>query len=322
MVEKRRKEKNYRADERGRSLKNEDRDGVFGDRITELEEKCERRNQSFRDPICIHTDQVYDSCKERDCIRDQRVYFTSKAQEIIDRSINVKVKSAEIIWIYNDVEPVPFNRGYFSIDIKYFIKVTIEAFKGISNPLIVEGLTTFDKKVILFGSEGNAKIFQSKFDPEENISKIWQKNNLPKAVVEVVDPIALTAKLVDEDECCRKCDNSHFVSIPDHICNCFDDELVVDTEGKQVLVTLGLFTIVKVERSVQLLVKAIDFCIPQKDCPEATENNPCDLFNKLRFPMDEFFPPQKSGFKNELENVCQKKHFAYEDDDCGCGGGK
>ncbi len=164
-----------------------DRNAVCADLCEEQSEREARRSTEFRDPICIHTDKIYDSCRDRDCVRDSRVYFTAAAQDIINNAINVKVKSAEIIWVYSSVEPVPFNRGFFSVDIKYFIRVNFDVFVGVSNPIEVSGLTTFDKKVILFGSEGNAKIFQSNFDPDANVSKMWSKNNLPKAIIETVD---------------------------------------------------------------------------------------------------------------------------------------
>ena len=61
-------------------------------------------NQSIKDAVCIHTDKVYDACKDKDCIVDARVYVTPCGQEIIDRSINIKVRKAEIIWVYTDVE--------------------------------------------------------------------------------------------------------------------------------------------------------------------------------------------------------------------------
>ncbi len=298
------------SDRRERAQENA---AALADRCAEIEERCERRSCGFGSPVCIHTDQVYDSCKERDCVKDQRVYFTNAGQEVIDRAINVKIKKAEIIWVYTTVEPVPFNRGFFTVDIKYFIKVTVEAFRGVSCPTELEGLTTFDKKVILFGSEGSVKIFESTSNDCDDITELWQKNNLPKAVVEVVDPIALSAKLVNKEDCCCCCDcNEHFLAIPENICACFDDELYIGDDGKMVLATLGLFTIVKIERNVQLLIDAVDFCIPEKECPAATESNPCELFNTIRFPFDEFFPPQKGcdGF-DDLKNP----------GGCGCGCG-
>lgn len=255
--------------------------------------------QNAREAVCIHTDKVYDSCREKDCLEDLRVIFTRSDQQIINNAINVKVKSAEVIWVFTDLEPVPFNRGFFSVDIKYFFNVKLDVFRGVSRPTEVNGLATFDKKVILFGSEGNTKVFSSKYNPGPQIPTMWKKNNLPKAIVEVVDPIALTAKLVDSCNCHHCCD-CDLASIPDSVSQCFEDDLVLGDEEKQVFVTLGLFTIIKIERNVQLLIPAFDFCIPQKECIAATEDNPCDLFSTLKFPLEEFFPPQEDKFDSVL----------------------
>lgn len=299
------------SDKYERNSERRDAGAVLADNRALAEDRRERMREEFCDPVCIHTDQVYDSCRERDCIENQRVFFTQSSQNIIDRAINVKAKSAEIIWIYTDLEEVPFNRGFFTVDIKYFFRVTFEVFLGVSNPVEVEGLTTFDKKVILFGSEGSAKIFTSKYDPNESISQMWKKNNLPTAIVEAVEPIALSAKLVDAECCCGDA-TSNFIAIPKNICSCFDDELVIDSCERTVLVSLGIFTIVKIERKVQLLVNAVDFCVPNKECVAATDENPCALFNRIRFPMDEFFPPQRGAFDDDMNDGCG----------CGCGCGE
>ncbi len=280
---------------------------IQADCCLENENRNQRRECDFGNGVCINTNQIYDSCKDRDCIRDQRVYVTNSGQEIIERSINVKLKKAEIIWVYTTVEPVPFNRGYYTVDMKFFIKVTLEAFRGVSCPVEVDGLVTYDKKVILYGSEGNVKIFESVPGQScENVADIWQKTKLPTAVVEAVDPIALSAKLVSGNDCCCDC-NQHCLAIPENICRCFNDELYVGDEGKTVLVSLGLFSIVRLERNTQILVDATDFCIPCKECPTSTENNPCELFSTIRFPFDEFFPPRKGA--------------ETKDCDCGCGCG-
>ena len=31
--------------------------------------------EEVKNSVCIHTDKVYDSCKDKDCIEDARVYF-------------------------------------------------------------------------------------------------------------------------------------------------------------------------------------------------------------------------------------------------------
>ena len=117
-----------------------------------------------------------------------------------------------ILYVYfessTDIEAVPFNRGFYSVDLKYFFKVTLQVFTGCARPTEVEGLATFDKKVILFGSEGNAKVFESKYKQDAFDPQLWRKTNMPHAIVEVVDPIALGAKLVDvrdKKSCC--CDD-------------------------------------------------------------------------------------------------------------------
>ena len=60
-----------------------------------MADKC---NEGFKEAVCIHTDKVYDSCRDKDCIENLRVYLTPSGQEVIDCAINVKCTKAEIIW--------------------------------------------------------------------------------------------------------------------------------------------------------------------------------------------------------------------------------
>ncbi len=118
---------------------------------------------------------------------------------------------------------------------------------------------------------------------------------MPKAKVEVVDPICLGVRLADiKDRFC--CSDIDVAGIPESVCKCFDDEIVAGAERKKVYVSLGLFTIIKIERNVQLLIPAYDFCYPNKECIAATEDHPCDLFETIKFPLDEFFPLQEFEF--------------------------
>ncbi len=266
-------------------------------------DKCS--DNSFKEAVCIHTDKVYDSCRDKDCLENIRVYLTASGQEIVDRAINVKCTKAEVIWVFSDIEPVPFNRGFYSIDLKYFFKITLAVFTGVSRPTEVEGLATFDKKVILFGSEGNAKVFASDYKEDAFDPQLWKKTNMPKAIIEVVDPITLGAKVADVGERSCPCDDDiDIASIPESVCRVFDDNFVLGGEAKRVFVSIGIFSIIKLERRVQLLIPAYDFCVPNKECVGATDDNPCDLFERISFPVDEFFPPERS---------------AFTDDDCSCG---
>ncbi len=260
----------------------------------------------FKEAVCIQTDKVYDSCREKDCLEDLRVFLTRSGQEVVDRAINIKCRKSEIIWVFSDVEEVPFNRGFYTVDLKYFFRITLDVFTNIGNPTQVEGLATFDKKVILFGSEGNAKIFSSEYKEDEFDKQLRKKSNMPKSKIEVVDPICLSARFVDvhHKHCTADID---LAGVPSNICACFNDDLVAGIDRRQVFVSIGLFTIVKLERNVQLLIPAFDFCVPENECIAATDEAPCELFDRIQFPVDEFFPPQIFDFEGAQEAFERKR---------------
>ena len=250
----------------------------------------------IKEAVCVHTDQVYDSCRDKECIEDIRVYFTECDQEIIDRAVNVRLNGASTLWITTDVEPVPFNQGYYTIDMRFYFKVSLDVYCDLVKPRKVEGLAIYDKKVVLFGSEGKSKIFRSLYNYDGMDRQLVGKTNLPQAVVEVVDPIGLSAKIVDACPPIPRCEACDMSSIPECICSVFDDTFADPNVDKRVYVTLGLFSITKLERNVQLLIPVYDFCIPNNECVSATQDNPCELFEKIDFPINEFYPPQKHDF--------------------------
>ncbi len=258
----------------------------------------------IKEAVCIHTDKVYDSCRDKECLEDLRVYLCREGQELIDNALSVKISNTQIIYVFTDVEPVPFNSGYYTIDIKFFFKVTLDVFCGLMKTKRIEGLAVYDKKVVLFGSEGKSKIFRSTYKYDDLDPQSLMKTNLPQAVVEVVDPISLSAKIVDRNTNCSCCCNQYDISsAPDFICRCFDDVFVQPDVDKQVYITIGLFSIVKLERNVQLLIPVYDFCVPQNECVGTSSENPCELFERIEFPVEEFYPPQKHDFVSNDQGV-------------------
>lgn len=294
---------------------------VCADATEEAIETRRRRSSEFSGPSCVSTNQIYDSCRDRDCVSNARVYLTAFGQELLESAINVKLKKAEIIWVYSNIEPLSFNNGYFSVDLKFFVHVTLEIFTGVCNPVTVCGLSTYDKRVILFGSEGNSKVFtsNSNIGTSCDLANCWRSTAMPTVVVETVEPVALSAKIVEPKECCECCCDCCECEqpastvgcgcniFPESICGCFDEELILSNDSRQIAVSFGLFSIIRLERDSQLLIDAVDFCIPTQECVSATEENPCNLFNDIRFPIDEFYPPQKNNDDN------------YRPHSCGCG---
>ncbi|HOQ08185.1 MAG TPA: hypothetical protein PLP87_10350 [Clostridiales bacterium] len=281
----------------------------------------ERDLCKIREAVCIQVEKIYDSCKEKDCIEDARVYFRDpdRMNWLVNNAINVKARRAEVVKVFSDVEEVPFKRGFYTVDIKFFIKVTLDFFvpkrNGGIKIISVPGIVMFDKKVILFGSEGNVKIFKSHYvehgidDPG---TSALQQDNLPISKVEVAEPITLNAKIVEVLE--NACDDGHDRSIPATVSELLEDVDFDDTDllrgedrslaiGKRVVATIGLFSIIKLARYVQLLIPAFDFCVPNKQCVAATDEDACGLFDTIEFPIDEFFPPQKADFPGAEEDI-------------------
>ena len=253
-------------------------------------------DDALKETACVHTKKIYDACRDKDCLEDLRVFPTKSSQQIIDTAINIKCRRAELLWVFIDVEAVPFNRGFFSVDIRCFYRIVLDAYTGVCKPTEVTGLATFDKRVILFGSEGNAKVFDSKTALNDCCDLTMRSANLPTAVVEAVDPICLNARLFDTSNPLPGSDYQ-LNDVPESIADCFDDVLVYAGDKKRVFVSLGQFSIVRLERDTQLVIPSYDFCLPEKECVGSTEDSPCDLFRRIKFPVDEFLPPNVEPFE-------------------------
>ena len=142
---------------------------------------CEER--SIREAVCVHAKKILDSCKDKDCIEDLRVYLTNGSQEIADRALSVKAGAAELLYAYIDVN---FNRGFYTVDVRYFYRITADAFVGAARPAEISGLAVFDKRVVLYGGEGGAKTFTS--DAGEGVLDLRSlpDSSVPIAVVDVI----------------------------------------------------------------------------------------------------------------------------------------
>lgn len=252
-------------------------------------------NACIREAVCVHTKKVYDSCKSKECIRDLRVYLCAQAQQYIDThpGISVRPRSAELLFVDIDVEKVSFNRGFYTVNVRYFYRIEVEAVCPIGRPEILVGFSVFDKKVILFGSEGGARIFSSYYSENNpDIQKI-QRRNRPEAVVEVLDPMLLDAMVVEPHYHCGCC--CQLSEVPPCILQALGEDVSMATNCNRLFVTLGQFSIIRLERDIQLLMPAYDICLPERDCSNSCDGDttdPCDAFEKFAFPIDEFFPPR------------------------------
>lgn len=296
-----------------------------------MSDKVDPSQACIREAVCIHTKKIYDSCRDKDCVEDLRVYLTRSSQAVLDRSASVRGARAELLHVDVDVQPASYSRGYYTADIRYFYRVTAEGYSGGSRPAPLQGLGIFDKRVTLFGSEGSAMIFSSRGEAAAAGS------NLPEAVVEAVDPMVLSVRVADPcdfgpghrpgcgpmghggpggpcgpagpGQGCPPDFSPGFgperggrpdpaepdpvSDIPVFLSQLFDNELTFGGE-RRLYVTLGQFSLVRLERDSQLLIPMYDYCMPTRECALSDDDgdrDPCEAFRQVRFPVGEFFPP-------------------------------
>ena len=269
------------------------------------------RNSARNEMVCIETNRILDSCRDRDCFEDVKVVLTDFGNDILEHTTNIRAKSACITWTYIGIDPVKFNRGFYSVTIKFYVKIVFEACLCGGRSQEFEGVAVLEKKVVLYGSESNVSIFKSNPDasgycalPEPCCSS----KNVPIAIVEVVEPIVLNTKVREpEDNCCCGC--CCCGDIPDSVRSRINGSLN-DSDGRYLTVSLGIFSVVRIVRPAQYLIHATEYCVPDKECIAHEEDNPCALFRSMAFPTAEFCPP---GF------VQQSKDSDGLSGKCGCG---
>jgi hypothetical protein len=214
----------------------------------------------------------------------------------------VRVKDACIAWTYIGIDPVQFNRGFYSITIRFYIKLIFEACVCPGRSQEFDGIAVLEKQVVLYGGDSTVNIFRSSSDSSAFCAEpepCYKERTVPTAVVEAVDPIVLGVRVLEpacpEPICCCCC----ACDVPESIAGCLSAPLYgVATghgggdDGCRILtVSLGIFSLVRVVRPAQYLINATEFCVPDKECVSANPTDPCELFRSMAFPIGEFCPP-------------------------------
>ena len=263
--------------------------------------------------VCIDTHRVLDCCRDRDCFEGARVYLTECGEEILAAANSVRTKSAKTLCAFVGLEEVPFNCGFFQVKVKYFIALELEACLGLGRSQCFKGLATLEKDVVLYGGDGTVTSFTSSpgtgFCSPCNPDSI--STNAPTAIVDTVEPIVLSTRIQDCgcggcNGCCDCCD------VPEVVRNSFDGDFVLNADSPRLLVSFGIFSVIRIVRPTQLLIQATDYSVPDKECCATNNNdNPCELFRTIAFPTARF------------QARCQTANASDDDDrptrGCGCG---
>ena len=248
---------------------------------------------SGRETVCIETNRILDSCRDRDCFEDVRVFLSDFGNEILERTGNIRVKRACITYTSIHIDPVQFNRGFYCVNIRFYVKLSLEACVGGGRSQDFDGVAVLEKRVVLYGGESNVNIFKSNPDASDycaDTTPQGQSRNVPVAVVEVVDPIVLGCGVAERHKegvqcCCCCCD------IPEPVSVSVSGTLTDGDSSHYLTVSLGIFSVVRIVRPAQYLIQATEYCVPDKECVTPCEEDPCAMFRGMAFPIGEFCPP-------------------------------
>ncbi len=256
---------------------------------------------------CIDVAKIYDSAKDKECIEDLRVYLGAEGQEIIDNASNIRSKCAEVLWASISVSDVAFNKGYYSIDIRYYFRLCFEGcVMGRAREFC--GIGVYDKQVIMYGGDSNVSIFTSDEMNSDVCASLppsaFTQNpaNAPKVVLEVAQPIVLASKLADKTYCSCGC-GCGFDQIPENLCQCCGCTPIPDDMcSKCLYVTLGIFSLIKIERPVSLLIPSAEYCVPNRESNvlSDTTSDPCTIFKNMAFPTCDFYPASPGALSSGI----------------------
>ncbi len=219
--------------------------------------------------IPIKVNRVFDSCSDKDCIKGVQVILT---QPLPATATIVKTRCITVSNVCMNVEPIPFNKGFYSVDITFSFDVQLLAYDtACGTPTEITGTASISKNCVLFGSETNSRTFSSDGSVVGTTGDCCNIINPPTALVQAVSPLVLESTI---SNICTGCE-----------CGCTAD----CTSTRGVLLTIGLFYVVELTRPVTVMVPAYNYTIPQKECC-SNSDTPCEIFDKIKFPTEEFSP--------------------------------
>ena len=241
----------------------------------------------IQEAVCIGARKIMDACRDQTCVQGVPVYLTTESQSVLEAAASVKARSAELLAAEVAVEPVPYQDGYYTVSIQYFYRVIADAVTHGVKPVTIYGLAAASRQAVLYGGAGSASTFRSDGQPP-----LQQ----PVGVAESVDPMVLCASIADLTQETAPAVPFALAQLPEQVLEGFDDALVLEGMDHQLQVTLGLFSLVRLERETQLLIPSYDYCVPAKEStqgPGGVPENPCEAFSRMQFPVSEFFPTEE-----------------------------
>ena len=273
---------------------------------------------------CIIVQKIFDQCRIQKCLgssilgpaRAARSETPSCNDMLCEGDIIIPPCNAADVTI-RDLDltrieilrkrPNPLQKGCWDIELKYVFNYTLE-FRRADGCFIgtIDATSSHHLRVTLFGStEADVTTVTDQF--ENAASK-----GGPFIIAEG-KAVALNAELrFPGCNTCHSCNPCN----PCHSCGCDCDSSQSSGDAAlgapiAVNVTIGLFTIVKLFRTVNIMVNSLGRCIPERCTANATNSDPCNGFEDIRFPLDLFSPTAKPrsccGFGTVFGDDCDTR---------------
>lgn len=236
-------------------------------------------------------------------------------------------------------KPNPFRPGFWDVEIKYVFTYILTFRNGDCGDICcVPANSIYKAKVTLFGSIGGDIVMASDLYD----SDCTTTNMGPYVTVEA-KAVALAAELKYPNNCnnfagcgCNTgcgticgcscdcgcdCDCGCNTNCGcgcdcncdcDCGCGCGDNCAPI---ANSVLVTIGLFAIVKIFRPVNILVESSGYCVPEECAQSSGSCSPCDFFDSIEFPLNIFSPPGSCEF---LKGKSEKSVPPKKNNSCFC----
>ena len=255
---------------------------------------CDLRG--IREAVCVHTDKISDSCLAKDCIEDLQVYLTVPSQQALDCAVSAKARYVELLHVGVHVGDRPLFHGLLHgrphvllprhrrcvrrrrpPDDGHGPRHLLEAARHVRRRDERAQFLEPERRQLPLqaGHPGRKRAGGHRRSRRPDDPRLARAGGLQLQLLPAVAPV-----------------------IPEAILGCFEEQLVLDGESKRLLVTIGQFSIARLERSTQLLIPTFDYCIPSKTCKNVGSSNtesPCEVFGQIEFPMDAFFPSKNDS---------------------------
>ncbi len=294
----------------------------------QAESRCAQQQQREE---CVIAQKIFDQCRIQKCLTPAILGPARAARNVptcnemlCEGDIIVPPCNAASVSIRNlELEKIeilskrrnPFKSGCWDIELKYVIYYDLE-FRRADGTCIgcIGAVSNYTLKVTLFGSdESEVTVASDLYGPCGSPVGGPFVNVEGKAV-------ALQADLKYASNNCGcgcgcGCNSGCGCS---NGCGCEDDDAVFGAPIA-VNVTIGLFTIVKLFRTVNMVVLSYGNCVPDAcSCAAVSGADACAFFDSLDFPM-EIFSPTVTPHSCCVPGSCVKEDCVESaTDNCGC----